>query len=107
MLCSQLWQKRKRLQKLADNAVNWLLSQSCYCSPIVYCKDCIEGNIEEVSYNVVNELATALDLDRVSFVRFRNNRTRVVAISGITIPEARSSQVRIWNHSLDSRALQM
>lgn len=52
------------------------------------------ASIEEVSYNVVNELATALDLDRVSFVRFRNNRTRVVAISGITIPEARSSQVR-------------
>lgn len=51
-------------------------------------------SLEEVSYCVVNELANSLGLDRVSFVRFRKNRARVVAISGITNPESRSSQVR-------------
>lgn len=51
-------------------------------------------SLEEVSYSVVNELENALHLDRVSFVRFHKNRARVVAISGIAIPDARSAQVR-------------
>jgi multidrug efflux pump subunit AcrA (membrane-fusion protein) len=50
--------------------------------------------LEETAYHVANELANALELDRVTVTRFSNRRSKVVAISGVAKPESRAAQVR-------------
>ncbi len=51
-------------------------------------------SLEETAYHVANELANALELDRVTVTHFSNRRSKVVAVSGVAKPESRATQIR-------------